>query len=186
MKEQIVPIVVPAHQWCPVIGLEAGEVVGYIETAGPRIFVEWVAMEIEDQQGRQFLAGTVIAVTAPVCVCMCVYIRMYRGSVCVCVSVCLRTLRVSTSLVLLIKLPPAYSSRRAGHSSTPPSEVSLLLLTSSSCRSWRQAWPRGESEVRRLWERKRRTRCFRGQTPNGGGEEGERGAGMRRGRGERG
>ena len=91
---------------------------------------------------------------------------------CVCVSVHLGTLRVSTSLVLLIRLPPAYSSRRAGHPSTPSSEVSLLLLMSSSCRSWRQAWPRGESEVRRLWERKRRTRCFRGQTPSGGGEEG--------------
>ena len=49
--EQIVPIVVPTHQRCPVIGLEAGEVVGCIEATGPRIFVEWVAMEVEDQQG---------------------------------------------------------------------------------------------------------------------------------------
>ena len=51
MKEQIVPIVVPTHQRCPVVGLEGGEVVGCIEATGPRIFVEWVAMEIEDQQG---------------------------------------------------------------------------------------------------------------------------------------
>ena len=51
MKEQIVPIVVPTHQRCPVVGLEGGEVVGRIEATGPHIFVKWVAMEIEDQQG---------------------------------------------------------------------------------------------------------------------------------------
>ena len=56
--------------------------VGYIQATGPCVFVQWVAMEIKDQQRGQFLEGT--AKTALLhlsqCVCERVYVRTYLES----------------------------------------------------------------------------------------------------------